>query len=301
MTAQETDQIITTDPLAGLSATERAELERLAAHHGDPRNPGRGRPGRPVNSDAVAIPAEGMMRILAGTGARRPGCVRPPLAGARQLTEEDLRRADELAAKADREAQEAAAAARTANRHASYLRQRNPRYAERSFATLLPQQRMDGRVERWLDSPGAPSTLVLLGRSRAGKTGAGYAITNEAHRRGLWVEVITAHGVSQGLKEDKTAVWQRVTGCDVLFLDDLGRERVTDWWRDFLQELVNERHGAGAAGKRMLVSANTSIDRDVAYEELLVRYGDPIVERLMDHAGVLMFDGPPIRSMVSDW
>lgn len=291
------------DPLAALSDAERAQWDRWAVDHGRPRDGGRGRPGRPVNSDAVSPPIRGMMAALEKvTGRPIPGgSAAGYLRAHGSLTEEMIRRADELEAAADLEAAQAAAAARKANRHASYLRTRNPRYAERTFVNLLPQQRMNGLIEQWLDSPRAPDTLVMLGRSRAGKTGAAYAITNEAHQRGLWVEVITAHGVSQGLKDDKAAVWNRVVGCDLLFLDDLGRERVTDWWRDFLQELANERHGAGAVGKRMLITANTSVDRDAAYQELLGRYGDPIVERLIDHAGVLMFDGAPIRTMVSEW
>jgi DNA replication protein DnaC len=262
-----------------------------------------------VNEDAVQIPEHGMIAALRRVAEQNGHEFRPPPATvlgyllARQAMPEDqVKRAEELSKQADREALELARAARKANRHASYLRTRNPRYAERSFENLKPQQRMGGMVAQWLDSPKAPPTLVMLGRSRAGKTGAAYSIANEAHARGQWVEVITAHGVAEGLRNDKTAVWQRVTECDLLFLDDLGRERVTDWWRDFLQELVNTRHGSGAVGKRMLVTANSaSSDLDVAYQELLDRYGDPIVERLMDYAGVLMFDGEPIRTMVSKW
>lgn len=303
MTTEGEEKITVAAPEA-LSAQETAQLEELHRQRGgDTPGPVR-RSGRVVAGEPSRLPGseEQLMQILErATGRRRPGSIRPALAGAGLLDEEQMARADRLAEEADRDALLAAAEARKANRHASYLRTRNPRYADRSFANLKPQQRMNGLVENWLDSPTAPSTLVMLGNSRAGKTGAAYSIDNEANNRGLWVEVLTAHEVGEQLRADKTAVWQRVTNCDVLHLDDLGRERVTDWWRDFLQELVNFRHGVGAIGKRMIVTANTSPDRKKAYEELLDRYGDPIVERLMDHAGVLMFDGPPIRTMVTSW
>lgn len=291
------------------SSTELADLARTVEERRAAEGPApTGRSGQLRSRDATAIPVNGMLAAMRRDVEGRGGMFTPPPAevlpflgvhGA--LTAEQIAHADALEAAADRAAFEAAAALRKANRHASYLRARNPRYAERSFGNLMPQQRMGGLIEKWLDSEEAPGTLVLLGLSRAGKTGAGYSIANEAHRRGQWVEVITAHGVGEALRDDKTAAWQRFTSCDLLFLDDLGRERVTDWWRDFLQELVNFRHGAGADGKRMLVTANADADRDLAYKQLLDRYGDPIVERLMDYAGVLMFDGPPIRTMVSSW
>jgi DNA replication protein DnaC len=49
------------------------------------------------------------------------------------------------------------------------------------------------------------------------------------------------------------------------------------------------------------VTANTPSDQGEAYAELVDRYGDPIVERVIDGGGILMFDGPRVRKVVTEW
>lgn len=279
-------------PLDGLSMEQLADMEASAGSWSRRR---------------VEAPAAGPLAATAGSVLglsvrSAPESVRDYLAGrVAELPDEVAAEADRLAREADAAAFAAAEHARQANRHASFLRNRNPRYADASYAMLRPGQDPDGQVSRFLDSPSSPSTVVFAGRARTGKTTALYAIANDAHSRGMWVEVWTAKKIADGLREDKQALWQRVTGCDLLGLDDLGRERVTDWWRDFLQELVDDRFARGATGGRMVVSVNTPADPVAAYDELIVRYGDPIVERMLDHGGLVPFDGEPIRNFVTKW
>lgn len=209
---------------------------------------------------------------------------------------------DALVADTERKAAEAAAEARRANRFASYLRRRNPRYAGASYAMLKPDQRHGGKVARWWSSPRKPRSLLLTGVSRTGKTTAAYAIANEAHVSGAWVEVFTEIELARLLRGDEAdAVWSRVIGCELLFLDDWGRARATDWWKERLQDLFEARFARADDGHRQLVTANTPRDRAEAYAELVDRYGDPIVERVIDGGAILMFDGPRVRTMVEDW
>lgn len=247
---------------------------------------------REVSGDAQVIPLAGLRRQVMARSGRPDG-----------LTDEQWEaHCDALIAEVDRQAAEAAAEARRANRYASYLRRRSPKYAESSYAMLKPDQLHGGKVARWWSSPRRPRTLFLAGRSRTGKTTAGYAIANEAHASGAWVEVFTELDLARLLKDDDTgAVWDRVIGCDLLFLDDWGRARGTDWWKEILQQLLDIRQAGASLGRRLLVTANTPVDLTAAYEELVVRYGDPIPERVIDGGGILMFDGARIRQLLEDW
>ncbi len=255
---------------------------------------------RAVQPDAEVIPLDRVRWALERRAGRFPESVRKLMAD--MTPQEWEAHCDELEARTDREALAAAAEARRANRYASYLRRRSPKYAGASYAMLRADQQHGGRVARWWSSSHRPRSLLLAGVSRTGKTTAAYAIANEAHESGAWVEVFTEIDLAGLLKGDgAAAVWARVTGCDLLFVDDWGRARATDWWKEQLQQLLESRISRAEQGQRLLVTSNTPGDREEAYAELVDRYGDPIVERVIDGGGLLMFDGPRIRQMLENW
>lgn len=293
-----------TAPERGLSFTQRADLlsarENWAGGEPEIRTAPDGSKRR-VAGDAVRVPQEGIIRVLSSKGLTMPEHVRAKLA---QMTVEEMNaHCDELEQRTEAEALAAAAEARRANRYASYLRRRNPKYADATYEMLRPDQLAGGRIARWWGSPRRPRSLLLAGRSRTGKTTVGYAIANHAHTDGEWVEVFTAPALVKDLRDpDKSGpTWDRVIGCGLLYLDDLGRERVTDWWKELLQEILDSRIARAAQGQRLLVTANTPADETQAYAELVDRYGDPIVERIIDGGGIVMFDGPAMRNLVTDW
>lgn len=198
----------------------------------------------------------------------------------------------------DRAAMDEIRARQAANRNLAYLRYRPSRYADASYAKLRPEQDPKGMVSRWLTA--GPRGLVIAGPSRTGKTTAAYAIANDAHQSGIWVMTRTATGLSAALKPDsgEPLAYNYATTCPLLLLDDLGRERVTDWWLEQLHRIVDERCSNQL---RLIVTANTAAVAPDAYAELVERYGDPIVERLIDGGGVLVFDGPAVREVVTEW
>lgn len=252
---------------------------------------------RRVTEDAVVIPLRGMQKVLA---TPMPEHVRERLA---KMSEAELNaHCDRLEKETEDAAAAAAAEARRVNRYSSYLRNRNPKYAGCDYGMLHADQLHGGKVTRWWSSPRRPRSVLMAGRSRTGKTTAGYAIANEAHASGVWVEVFTEVELTQALRDDARAasVWARVIGCDLLFLDDWGRARGTDWWKEHLHQLLDIRFARASEGHRLLVTANTPGDQEEAYAELVDRYGDPIVERVIDGGNVLMFDGARIRNIV-EW
>jgi DNA replication protein DnaC len=189
-------------------------------------------------------------------------------------------------------------ALQAANRNKAYNRQRPTRYADTSYATLTEHQTHGGKIERWWDN--GPRAVVLAGPARTGKTTAAYAITNDVHQRGVWTVVRTTADLSAALKPDsgEPLAYQHAVECDLLLIDDLGRERVTDWWLEQLQRIIDARC---ANGRRLITTTNHGADATATYDDLAARYGYPVVERLIDDGTVLFFDGPAMRNVVREW
>lgn len=180
---------------------------------------------------------------------------------------------------------------RAANRRRAYTRTLPARYATADYRMLRPNQNPHGKITRWWGSP--LRTLILSGPPRTGKTTAAYAIANDAHHHGAWVIARPAIDLSTALKPDGEALADRYArDCDLLLLDDLGQERATDWWVEQLYGICDWR---AAHQKRLIVTTNDSLDA------LADRYGEPIVERLLDGGGMLTINGPSIRHTTTDW
>lgn len=81
---------------------------------------------------------------------------------------------------------------------------------------------------------------------------------------------------------------RRYLGCDLLILDDLGREMTTRLTQASLYELVNTRL---VADKQTVISTNLPL------EELESRYDPPTVSRLKGEYEFLEFFGEDIRSL----
>lgn len=217
------------------------------------------------------------------------------LAGRFPLT---LAPSGQLYADIDRAEIEDIRARQTANRNRLYAKQRPTKYADASYETLTEHQAHDGKIARWWTS--GPRALVLAGPARTGKTTAAYAIANDAHAQGAWTVVHTAADLSAALKPDsgQPLAYTYAVECQLLLIDDLGRERVTDWWLEQLQRIVDSRC---SNGRRIIATTNHGANATEAYDELAERYGYPLVERLIDDGAVLIFDGPATRHVVREW
>lgn len=205
---------------------------------------------------------------------------------------------DRMLADADRAELDAIRALQAANRNRAYSRHRPSKYAEATYDTLAEHQAHGGKVARWWTS--GPRALLLAGPARTGKTTAAYAIANDVHGQGVWTVTRTAADLSAALKPDsgEPLAYQYAAECELLLLDDLGRERVTDWWLEQLQRIVDTRC---SNNRRIIATTNHGTNATEAYDELAARYGYPLVERLIDDGAVLVFDGPATRHVVKEW
>jgi DNA replication protein DnaC len=96
-------------------------------------------------------------------------------------------------------------------------------------------------------------------------------------------------------------LWERVTRCHLLYLEDMGRSRPSDWWLGTLWELLDVRQSREGEGLRGIFTANTPKEPKAAYSTLVERYDDTIVDRMIDGGGLVMFDGPAIRDFKTEW
>lgn len=115
--------------------------------------------------------------------------------------------------------------------------------------------------------------LWLMGSTGTGKTTLGMLIASAALARGKSVGIYFApkllNRIRQTFQESESEnayaeFFDRVTSVDLLYIDDLGAERHTDWVVEQLYAVVNERYENRRA---MLVTSNAESEDDPAGDE----------------------------------
>lgn len=182
----------------------------------------------------------------------------------------------------------------TAVRRASWDARCPSRFRGSTVADLATEPGMaDGRVAGWLDS-GHRGLVIHSGITGNGKTHAAYAVGNAAVDRGLWVVAYTSAELATALqpsRDDAETVESTVHRCDLLIIDDLGREKASDWRMEVFQTLLDVRW---REGRRLIVTTNMSGPDS----RIIERYGDPIVDRITDDAVSVCFTGQGRRQHV---
>lgn len=181
-------------------------------------------------------------------------------------------------------------------------------YATASYDELDGKtQNPANKVTGWWGS--GSRTLLLAGPADTGKTHAAYAVANtvaaadrdaEPGVPAVSVRAWSAIELADALRPQEGAgnrirqrVVNEVTTCDLLLLDDLGREKESDWWREQLFRILDSRISDGR--RRQIVTLNAQKGKVV--DLLEERYGSPIATRLSHEAVGAFLEGSPHRSM----
>lgn len=167
-----------------------------------------------------------------------------------------------------------------------YLNHRPKRYADATLTDLDAAQDPDGRIARWLDS--SSPTLILTGSVGTGKTHSAYAVTNEACKRGLLTVAVAVPDFLAVLRPGgDSSLAARARAAQLLFLDDLGAEKPTDWTGEQLSSLLDARVRENG---RQIVTTNTKP------EVLAERLGARTMSRLTGGATIIVITGPDRRA-----
>lgn len=161
------------------------------------------------------------------------------------------------------------------------------RYAAALIDTLTPQQNPQGRVATWWENGG--QTLVLRSeKPGVGKSHAAVAVGRHAVANGAWSAFWTAIDLNDALRPgNDPAAYDVARECDLLVLDDLGRERITEWTIERLTSVLDARW---SNDKRTVITTNLPGDKFVE------RYGDPIVDRIRDGLWTVAITGESRRT-----
>lgn len=133
--------------------------------------------------------------------------------------------------------------------------------------------------------------MWLIGNTGTGKTTLGMLVAKEALAAGKTVGVYFAPKLLTQIRQTYQAadsenayegLFGRLTSVDLLYIDDLGSERRTDWVVEQLYALVNERY---ENRRSMLVTSNAESDVDEGQRKLEEQVGARTVSRLIEICG----------------
>ncbi len=122
--------------------------------------------------------------------------------------------------------------------------------------------------------------LLLIGKTGTGKTHISTAIAREVIRRGFDVIYDSAQNIINDFETDRFKSGYRETEsrsdkyseCDLLIIDDLGTEFITQFSVSCIYNLINTRENRGLA---------TIISTNLSSKELSQKYDDRICSRLL--------------------
>ncbi|AGK99508.1 ATP-binding protein [Clostridium pasteurianum] len=138
------------------------------------------------------------------------------------------------------------------------------------------------------------TNLLFYGNSGTGKTFLSNCIAKDLLDRGFLVIYRTADDLIQELKqikfENNSTLEDLLLNCDLLILDDLGTEQITDFSSTELFNLLNKRL---LINKKMLISSNYSL------EKLSRTYSERITSRLFGNFNLFKFYGEDIRVKIN--
>jgi DNA replication protein DnaC len=132
--------------------------------------------------------------------------------------------------------------------------------------------------------------LLFYGSSGTGKTFLSHCITKELIDKGSFVVYRTAEELIKALKDirfnNDNSLEDLLVNCDLLIIDDLGTEQLSDFTKTEMFNLINTKL---LKQKKMLVSTNLTL------ESLLKTYSERMTSRLLGNFTLCKFFGDDIR------
>ena len=137
-------------------------------------------------------------------------------------------------------------------------------------------------------------SIIMRGATGLGKTHLSLAIANEVIRKGMSVVYVSAPDILSRLErehfsyqyKEEESIFNSLIKCDLLIIDDLGTEFISQFSVAAVYNLFNSRI---LAGKPIIMNTNLTLN------ELLSTYSQRFVSRMMGSCDKLDFIGDDIR------
>lgn len=141
-------------------------------------------------------------------------------------------------------------------------------------------------------------SVLMMGQTGLGKTHLSLAIAGEVIKKGYSVLYNSAQNIFNTLqkerfgKTDSNGAYEAmVLECDLLVIDDLGAEFVTQFTNAALYNIINTRMNSGLP---TIISTNMSL------VEIEKQYSSRISSRFLGEYSILRFSGTDVRQLKSD-
>jgi len=197
---------------------------------------------------------------------------------------------------------------RRRNRFNAYASNRPSIYSLASYDDLDPKDPTEAKIRGWWKS--GAKTLMIAGEPGRGKTHGAYAVCNEVaaadrdgHGLGQSVRAYAATEIrdmliplkphearDDVLSRDRAAAERALYEVDLLLVDDLTAAKVTDWFREAMHKIIDQRI---ANDRRTIVTLNAPAKQpgqdakahmQVVVDHMVTTLGAPIVSRIKDQA-----------------
>ncbi len=137
--------------------------------------------------------------------------------------------------------------------------------------------------------------IFMYGKTGLGKTHLSLAIANEVINRGYDVYYGSIQSIMDKLEGEhfgrlprEDSIKEDILNCDLLIIDDLGTEFLTQFTTAELYNIINSR---------MLSSLPTIISTNLTMEQVAEKYTQRVASRIMGSTDALYFCGKDIRQM----
>jgi len=159
---------------------------------------------------------------------------------------------------------------------------------KRDMTTRHVVNAVQGFVDELDENLAAGRGMWLMGNTGTGKTTLGMLVAKTALAAGRTVAVYFTPKLLTQIRQTYQATesedaydafFKRLTSVDLLYIDDLGSERHTDWVVEQLYALVNERY---ENQRSMLVTSNAGKDVEEGRRQLAEQIGPRTVSRLIE-------------------